>query len=111
MGYKTVISHDLQRRDYLNKVGILATLQARPGKEADVEEFLRSAGPLVEAETGTTAWFAFKVAPATFGIFDTFKDEDGRNAHVNGEIAKALFARAEELFVSHPDIKPVDIVA
>jgi quinol monooxygenase YgiN len=95
----------------VNKVGILATLQARPGKEADVEEFLRSAGPLVEAETGTTAWFSFKVAPATFGIFDTFKDEDGRNAHVNGEIAKALFARAEELFVSHPDIKPVDLVA
>jgi quinol monooxygenase YgiN len=76
-----------------------------------VEQFLRSAGPLVEAETGTTAWFAFKVAPATFGIFDTFKDEDGRNAHVNGEIAKALVARAEELFVAHPDIKPVDIVA
>ncbi|HMD20795.1 MAG TPA: hypothetical protein VKH40_10760 [Alloacidobacterium sp.] len=95
----------------MNKVGILATLQARPGKEAEVEQFLRSAGPLVEAETGTTAWFAFKVAPATFGIFDTFKDEDGRNAHVNGEIAKALFARAEELFVAHPDIKPVDIVA
>ena len=95
----------------MNKVGILATLQARPGKEADVEEFLRSAGPLVEAETGTTAWFAFKVAPASFGIFDTFKDEDGRSAHVNGQIAKALFARAEELFVSHPDIKPVDIVA
>lgn len=95
----------------MNKVGILATLQARPGKEAEVEQFLRSAGPLVEAETGTTAWFAFKVAPATFGIFDTFKDEDGRNAHVKGEIAKALFERAEELFVAHPDIKPVDIVA
>ena len=70
----------------MNKVGILATLQARPGKEADVEEFLRSTGPLVEAETGTTTWFAFKVAPATFGIF---RDEDGRNAHFNGEIAKA----------------------
>ena len=92
----------------MNKVGILATLQARPGKEADVEEFLRSTGPLVEAETGTTTWFAFKVAPATFGIF---RDEDGRNAHFNGEIAKALFARAEELFVVHPEIKPADIVA
>jgi hypothetical protein len=57
----------------VNTVGILATLQARPGKEADVEQFLQSAGPLVEAETGTTAWFAFKVASATFGIFDTFK--------------------------------------
>ena len=58
-----------------------------------MEEFLRSARPLVEAETGTTAWFAFKIGPATFGIFDTFKDEDGRYAHVNGEIAKALFAK------------------
>ena len=95
----------------MNKVGLLATLQARPGKETDVEQFLRSAGPLVEAETGTTAWFAFKVAPGTFGIFDTFKDQEGRSAHVNGEVAKALFSRAEELFVSHPDIKPVDILA
>jgi quinol monooxygenase YgiN len=95
----------------VNKVGILATLQARPGKEAKVEEFLRSAGPLVEAETGTTAWFAFKIGPATFGIFDTFQDEDGRNAHVNGEIAKALFAKADELFITYPEIKPVDIVA
>jgi len=96
----------------VNTVGILATLQARPGKEADVEQFLQSAGPLVEAETGTTTWFAFKVAPATFGIFDTFKEKkDGRSAHVNGEVAKALFARAEELFVAHPDIKPVDILA
>lgn len=73
-----------------------------------MEEFLRSTGPLVEAETGTTTWFAFKVAPATFGIF---RDEDGRNAHFNGEIAKALFARAEELFVVHLEIKPADIVA
>ena len=95
----------------MNKVGILATLQARPGKEAEVERFLQSARPLVEAETGTTTWFAFKVAPATFGIFDTFKDEKGRNAHVNGEVAKALFAHAEELFVARPDIKPVDILA
>jgi quinol monooxygenase YgiN len=95
----------------MNKFGILAMLQARPGKEADVERFLQSGGPLVEAETGTTTWFAFKVGAGTFGIFDTFKDADGRSAHINGEVAKALFARAEELFVSHPDIKPVDILA
>ena len=95
----------------MNKVGLLATLQARPGKEADVEQFLLSAGPLVEAEAATTTWFAFKIAPATFGIFDTFKDEDGRSAHVNGEVARALFDRAEELFVSHPDIKTVEVLA
>ena len=95
----------------MNRLGILATLQSRPGKEAEVEQFLKSARPLVEAETGTTAWFAFKIGPATFGIFDTFKDEEGRNAHVNGEVAKALFARAEELFVTHPQIQIADILA
>jgi quinol monooxygenase YgiN len=95
----------------MNKFGILATLQARPGKESEVERFLQSASPLVEAETGTTTWFAFKIAPATFGIFDTFQNEEGRNAHVSGEVAKALFARAEELFVTVPGIKTVDILA
>jgi quinol monooxygenase YgiN len=95
----------------MNRVGILATLQARPGKEINVEEFLKSATPLVAAELGTTAWFAFKIGPASFGIFDTFNDEQGRNAHVNGEVAKALFARAEELLVTPPQIQMVDIVA
>ena len=95
----------------MNRVGILATLQARPGKELKVEEFLKSATPMVQAEVGTTAWFAFKLGPATFGIFDTFNDEHGRNAHVNGEVAKALFARAEELFATAPQIQMVDIVA
>jgi quinol monooxygenase YgiN len=95
----------------MNKFGILATLQARPGKESEVERFLQSARPLVEAETGTTTWFAFKIGPTSFGIFDTFKDEDGRTAHVSGEVAKALFARAEELFVTAPEITTVDILA
>lgn len=95
----------------MNRFGILATLRARPGKEAEVENFLQSAAPLVEAETGTTAWFSFKINPDTFGIFDTFKDEEGRAAHINGQVAKALFARAEELFVSSPQIQTVDILA
>ena len=95
----------------MNKFGILATLQAQPGKEADVEGFLQSAGSLVEAETGTTTWFAFKIGPATFGIFDTFKDEEGRAAHIGGEVSKALFASAEELFVASPEIKTVNILA
>lgn len=95
----------------MNKLGILATLQARLGKEADVEAFLQSATPLVEAEIGTTAWFSFRIGPALFGIFDTFKDEEGRAAHVNGEVAGALFARAEELFVAPPQIQTVDILA
>lgn len=95
----------------MNKVGILVTLQAQPGKERDVEEFLSLATPLVAAEVGTTAWFAFRIGPATFGIFDTFRNEERRSAHVNGEVAKALFARAEELFVTPPQVQMVDIVA
>jgi quinol monooxygenase YgiN len=95
----------------MNKLGILATLHARPGKEAEVEAFLHSATPLVEAETGTTAWFSFRIDSSVFGIFDTFKDEEGRAAHVNGQVAKALFARASELFVTAPQIQAVDILA
>ena len=95
----------------MNQRGLLVTLQSRPGKEAEVEGFLKSALPLVEAETGTTTWFAFKVGPATFGILNTFKDEAGRTAHVTGEVAMALFAHAEELFVSAPQIKKSDILA
>lgn len=95
----------------MNRFGVLATLQARPGKEAELEQFLQSAQPLVDAEPGTTAWFAFKIGPATFGIFDTFRDEEGRSAHFNGEVAKALFARAEELFVTRPQIQTAEILA
>jgi quinol monooxygenase YgiN len=95
----------------MNRFGILATLQSRPGKEAEVEQFLQSAQPLVDAEPGTTAWFAFKIGPATFGIFDTFRNEEGRSAHINGEVAKALFARAEELFVTQPQIQTADVLA
>ena len=95
----------------MNKFGILATLHARRGNESEVESFLQSARSLVEAETGTTTWFAFKIAPATFGIFDTFDNEEGRAAHISGEVAKALFDRAEELFVAAPEINTVDILA
>lgn len=95
----------------MDRFGILATFQARPGKENEVASFLRSARSLVEAETGTTTWFAFKAGPANFGIFDTFETEDARTAHVTGEVAKALFGRAEELFVAAPDIKTIDILA
>jgi quinol monooxygenase YgiN len=95
----------------MNSFGILATLEARSGKEHEVETFLRSAVPLVEAEVGTTTWFAFKIGPSTFGIFDTFHNEEGRDAHINGEVAKALFARAKELFRETPKIVTVDLLA
>ncbi len=95
----------------MNKFAIWAQLEAKPGKEREVEEFLKSAQPLAEKEPGTTAWYAVKIGPAKFGIFDTFADEQGRDAHLNGEIAKALFARAQELFAKDPEIHKIAILA
>ena len=95
----------------MNKFAIWAQLEAKPGKEREVEEFLKSAQPLAEKESGTTAWYAVKIGPAKFGIFDTFADEQGRDAHLNGEIAKALFAKAQELFAKEPEIHKISILA
>ena len=82
----------------MEAIGLLVTLEARAGKEADAEAFLKSAQPLALDEKGTLKWYAFKLGPRKFGIFDTFANEAGRNAHLNGDIAKALGARASELF-------------
>src|SRR5271165_4214284 len=95
----------------MNKLALWAMLEAKPGKEKEVEEFLKSALPLAEGEPGTTSWYALKLGPSKFGIFDTFKDEAGRNAHLNGEIAKALFAKAADLFSKEPDIHKPEILA
>jgi quinol monooxygenase YgiN len=95
----------------LDKFAILALLEARPGKEQEVEEFLKSAQPLAVRESATTTWYAVKLGPAKFGIFDTFRTEEGRTAHVTGEIAKALFARAEELFSTPPQVEMLEILA
>jgi quinol monooxygenase YgiN len=95
----------------MDKFAIWAMLEAKPGKEKEVEEFLKSAQPLAEREAGTTAWYALKIGPSRFGIFDTFADEAGRNAHLNGEIAKALFAKAADLFAKEPDIHKPEILA
>lgn len=86
-------------------------LDAKPGFEAKVEEFLTSALPLVEAEPATKAWFAIKMGPATFGIFDAFPDDAGRDAHLAGKVAAALMARAGELFSSPPQIEKIDVIA
>jgi quinol monooxygenase YgiN len=95
----------------VDKYAIWAQLEAKPGKEQEVEEFLKSALPLAQAETGTTTWFAVKMSNGSYGIFDTFADEDARNAHLNGEIAKALFAKAEDLFAKPPEIDRPQILA
>lgn len=86
-------------------------LEAKPGFEARVEEFLRSALPLVEAEPATKAWFAIKLGPMTYGIFDAFPDDSGRDAHLAGKVAEALRMRAEELFRMPPEIDRIDVLA
>jgi quinol monooxygenase YgiN len=93
------------------KLGIWAQLEAKPGKEKELEAFLKSAQPLAESEPGTVSWYAIKMGPGKYGIFDTFADEDGRNAHLQGEIAKALFAKADELLAKPPEIAKPEILA
>lgn len=92
-------------------VGLLATLKAKPGKEADLAALLESALPLAQAEDDTIAWFAIKIDESTYGIFDAFPGAEGRQAHLDGPIAAALMANADELLSSPPDIKPVDVLA
>ena len=90
---------------------LFARLEAKPGKEADVESFLRAGLPLAEAEPQTTEWFALRLGPSTFGIFDLFPDESGRQAHLTGRIAAALTAKAPDLFAKPPVIEKADILA
>jgi len=92
-------------------LGILATLKVKPGKEDDVEEFLKSALPLANQEEATTVWFALRIGPSTFGIFDAFTDETGRAAHLSGPIASALMAKWQELLSEPPTIEKVDVLA
>ena len=92
-------------------LSIWAQLEAKPGKEKEVEEFLKSAQPLAVKEKGTLTWYAIKLGPGKYGIFDTFADEKGREAHLNGDIAKALFAKAKELFAKPPEINKPEILA
>lgn len=95
----------------MEAIGLLVTLEARPGKEADAEAFLKSAQRLALKENATLKWYAIKIGTAKFGIFDTFANEAGRNAHLTGEIAKALGAQANELFATPPQVEKVEILA
>ena len=95
----------------MEAIGLLVTLEARAGKEADAEAFLKSAQALALNERGTLKWYAIKIGAGKFGIFDTFANEAGRNAHLTGEIAKALGARDSELFSASPQVEKVEILA
>jgi quinol monooxygenase YgiN len=89
----------------MNQFALLALLRAKPGKEQAVEEFLVSARPLVLAEVGTTSWYAVRFDDRRYGIFDTFVDEDGRNAHLNGQVAALLLARRKNYLQDLPQLR------
>lgn len=95
----------------MEKFALLARVEAKPGKEKEVLEFLKSALPLAQAESGTIRWFALQIGPSTFGIFDTFETTEGRMDHLNGAIAKALMANAATLLAKEPTIEMVDLLA
>src|SRR4029434_3035556 len=93
------------------KLALFVRLEAKPGKEEDVESFLRGGLPIVQDEAATTAWFGIQRGPTTFGIFDAFPDEAGRQAHLSGQVAAALMAKAPELLAKPPVIEKVDVLA
>ncbi|GAB7546496.1 MULTISPECIES: putative quinol monooxygenase [unclassified Cupriavidus] len=93
------------------KFALWVPLHAKPGKEKEVEAFLLGGLPLVQAEAGTTAWFALRLGPSMFGIFDAFADEAGRDAHLSGKVAEALMAKAPDLFAKPPSIEKLDVLA
>ncbi len=93
------------------KVGLYVKLEAKPGKEDEVEQFLKDGLPIVQEESDTVAWFAIRLGPSTFGIFDVFPDESGRQAHLSGQIAAALMEKSSDLLASPPSIEKIDIIA
>ncbi len=93
------------------KVALYVRLEAKPGKEQEVADFLRSGLPLAQEEPATIAWFALQLGPSTFGIFDAFPDDAGRQAHLSGRIAAALMAKASDLLSEPPAIQKVDVLA
>ncbi len=92
-------------------VALLVRVEAKPGREADVESFLRGGLSVVQGEPATTAWFAIRLGTSTFGIFDAFPDESGRQAHLSGRLAAALMEKTPELFAQPPAIEKVDVLA
>jgi quinol monooxygenase YgiN len=92
-------------------VALYVRLEAKPGKEKDVEAFLKGGLAVVQGEPATTAWFALRLGPSTFGIFDAFPDEAGWQAHLSGRVAAALMAKAADLLAKPPAIEKVDVLA
>jgi quinol monooxygenase YgiN len=92
-------------------VALWVRLDAKPGKEKEVADFLRSGLAIVQEELATTAWFAIQMSPSSFGIFDAFPNDAGRQAHLTGRVAAALMAKASELLSKPPSIEKIDVLA
>lgn len=95
----------------MSDVGLLVRLEAKAERADDVRTFLAGALDLVREETGTVTWFAIRLGPTTFGIFDTFRDESGRQAHLAGQVAAALMENAPALLAQDPVIEQVEVLA
>jgi quinol monooxygenase YgiN len=95
----------------MEKLSLFVRLEAKPGKEQDVSDFIKGALSLANQEEGTIHWYALQIGPSTFAIFDTFETEEGRDAHLGGEIAKALMANASTLLATSPVIEKISILA
>jgi quinol monooxygenase YgiN len=101
----------LRREVVMVNTALLVRLEAKPGKEAEVEDFLRGGLAVVIEEPATIAWFAIRLGPSTFGIFDAFPDEAGRQAHLTGRVAAALLSKASEILAQPPAIEKVEVLA
>ena len=95
----------------ITNVGLFVRLEAKTGREEEVENLLKKALQMVDEEPETTVWFSFRLGPTTFGIFDTFPDDSGRQAHLQGAVASALKEKGPELLAEDPSIEPLDILA
>lgn len=93
------------------KQAIWVMLKAKPGKESEIESFLAQGAQMAGSEAGTVTWYGVKMGPGVYGVFDTFNDEAGRDAHLSGDIAKALMAKAPDLFTNEPRIEQMEILA
>src|SRR5215510_3639526 len=113
MGHENVSSIHSQQEMVMTKFALYVPLEAKPGKEKEIADFLRSAVPLVNAEPGTVSWYAIQEGPSSFAIFDTFDTEAGRDAHLNGKVAAALMekVKAGDVFAKTPEIYKLEILA
>jgi quinol monooxygenase YgiN len=93
------------------KLALYVALKAKPGKASDVEAFLKQGAEMAKAEPGTVTWYGIKEGEGSYAVFDTFNDESGRDAHLSGDIAKALMAKADELFSNKLEIHKIQIIA